>query len=140
VHDTLHPEGGARLAYDSTIYQTVHPVSITVLRTDTISGRDFGAERELSRGEYQSTVTTISLPVSTTSQVLLLQHRAEGTCFVAIDDRIVEADPCPVFDSGAFRPEGDPGTEWWIFVPGGAHGGGWVVVSDTTVRVAGRTF
>jgi hypothetical protein len=140
VHDTLHAESGARLPYDSTSYQTVRAVSIAVLRPDTISGRDFGAVRELSREQYQSSVAVISLPVSPTSQLLLLQHRAEGTCFVAVDDRIIEADPCPVFDSGAFRPDGDPGTEWWIFVPGAAHGGGWVVVSDSTVRVAGRGF
>lgn len=140
VHDTLHPESGARLPYDSTSYQTIRAVPIAVLQADTITGRDFGTVRELSREQYQSTVTPASVPVGTTSQLLLLQHRAEGTCFVAVDGRIVEADPCPVFDSGAFRPDGDPETEWWIFVSAGTHGGGWVVVSDSTLRVAGRGF
>lgn len=140
VHDTLRPPSGSRVRYDSTSYRTVVAAPITVLRPDTITGRDFATTRTLSREGYSSNVATVQVPVTTASQLLLLQHRAEGTCFIAIEERVIEADPCPLFDVGAFRPSGEPLTEWWIFATGGSHGGGWIPVSDSTVRLAGRRF
>jgi hypothetical protein len=140
VHDTLRLAGGTRISYDSTSNRTVLAAPIAILRADTIAGRDFGEIRTLSRENYQANVPTVQRPVTATSSLHLLQHRAEGTCFVRLESRVIEADPCPMFDTGAFQPSGEPVTEWWIFVTGGAHGGGWVVVSDSTVRLAGRRF
>ena len=140
AHDTLRPAAGSRVRYDSTNHRTVTAAAITVLRPDTISGRDFGAARMLSREAYTADVPVVRIAVTTASQLSLLQHRAEGTCFVTLDGRVIEADPCPLFDAGAFRPSGTPITEWWIFAIGGSHGGGWIPVSDSTVRLAGRRF
>jgi hypothetical protein len=140
AHDTLVVEPGSSVAYDSTQLRTVTPAVITVLRADTIAGRDFGAVIFISRGEYGSDVARAEFPVTPTSRLELLQHRSEGSCFVRLDTRVVEADPCPLFDTGAFRPSGSPVTEWWVFANGGTHGGGWVLVSDSTLTVAGRRF
>jgi hypothetical protein len=112
-----------------------------VLRADTISGRDFGNIRALSRaGYYADTVASVQVPVNPDTRVELLQHRAEGTCFVRIDQRVLEANPCPLFDVGAFRPEAEPRTAWWIFIGDAAQRQGWVLVTDSTVVLAGRKF
>ena len=140
THDTLIVTAGVTISYDSTHVRTVSAAPITVLRADTIAGRDFGAVIFISRGEYGSDVARGQFPVTPASRLELLQYRSEGTCFVRLDTRVIEADPCPQFDTGAFRPSGTPVTEWWIFATGGAHGGGWVLVSDNTVKVAGRRF
>lgn len=140
AHDTLRPAPGTRISYDSTSHRTAVAVPITVLRSDTLTGRDFGDVVALSREVYHGGAPIVQLPVNPASRLMLLQHRAEGTCFVRVDTRVLEADPCPMFDTGAFRPDGTPVTEWWIFASGGARGGGWVLVSDSTVTVAGRRF
>ena len=140
VRDTMYPAAGARLRYDSTRNVTVTPARIVVLRADTISGRDFGAVTSLSRESYHATVPTVDVAVDVTSAVELLQHRAEGACFVRVSRQVIEASPCPLFDVGAFRPAGEPVTAWWIFLSGDQDGGGWVLVSDSTIRLAGRRF
>lgn len=140
IRDTLRPAPGDRIRYDSTRHVTIRAARIAVLRADTIAGRDFGDAAWLSREAYQSTVPAIEVAVAPESRVDLLQHRAEGACFVRIGERVIEASPCPLFDVGGFRPSGEPVTAWWIFVPGGADGGGWVEVTDSTVRLAGRRF
>jgi hypothetical protein len=140
VHDTLMVAAGSRVAYDSTRYVTITAAPIAVLRADTVTGRDFGSVTHLSRAAYTADVATVEVPVTPASRLELLQHRAEGTCFVRLGTRVIESDPCPLFDTGGFRPERDPATAWWVHVPGGAHGGGWVEVSDSTLRLAGRRF
>jgi hypothetical protein len=139
--DTLRPTAGQRIAYDSTSYQTIGAAAITVLRADTIRGRDFGAISVLSRAAYDAgAVPSVRVPVDPGSRVELLQHRAEGGCFVRIEERVLEADPCPLFDVGAFRPEAEPRTAWWIFIGDAARRQGWVLVTDSTVVLAGRRF
>lgn len=138
--DTLRAAAGTRLQFDSTSVRTTRHATITVLRADSIAGRDFGTITALSREAYQADAPLVTLPVVPTSELLLLQYRAEGTCFVRLDSRVLEADPCPLFDTGAFQPGGEPTTEWWVRVTGGQHGGGWVMVSDSTITLAGRRF
>lgn len=122
VHDTLRLASGGRVRYDSTRNNTVLAAPITVLRSDTITGRDVAATRVIARQEYAAEIPTVRIPVRVASRLSLLQHRAEGTCFVALDGRVIKADPHPLFGAGAFRPSGTPVTEWWIFAVGGSHG------------------
>ena len=69
-----------------------------------------------------------------------LQYRAEGTCFVRIGDRVVDADPCPAQNHQAFRMLNKPKTEWWIRVVVGRVPVGWVIVDGKAIKQSGRTF
>ena len=52
-----------------------------------------------------------------------LQYRAEGTCFIRIERRVIDAD-CPAYMKSMFKVEIEPKTELWIHVvfPGGPAG------------------
>jgi hypothetical protein len=128
------------LQYDTTRYQTIRPGRVRVLTSAKVLGRDFGDIRRLSsEAYYRGGARPASLDVAPTTIFDYLQYRAEGTCFVRIEGRVVDADPCPVQDKTAFRLESDPRLLWWIHVRT-ANGAGWLVLSDTTVREVSRTF
>jgi hypothetical protein len=140
IVDTLVAAVGTRLIFDSTEYQTLDAGRLLVRATTRIAGRDFGDRTILSRDEYHSTVfpdTAFVLDVPASFE--LLQYRAEGACFVRITNRVLEVNPCPGIDTSHSRVESEPVTQWWIRVKG-PRAYGWVVVSDTTARVARREF
>jgi len=69
-----------------------------------------------------------------------LQDRAEGTCFIRVDDQVVDADPCLADDDRTFRLATKPRTEWWIRVVVDRVPVGWVMVDGKAVKQSGRTF
>ena len=141
VVDTLITYLGARVHFDSTRYQTIHPGAITVQRPATVSGRDFGERGHLTYDEYYSgDHERTDIRVSPPETIAFLQHRAEGTCFVRLEKRVINADPCPVFDATTVHVEREPDVRWWIRTRG-QHGlSGGVEVTDSTVRTTRREF
>ena len=141
IVDTLLADVGAQVHFASTRYQTVQPGSITVLRPTTVLGRDFGERSHLTYEEYYSGETgDVNIRVAPPSTIEFLQHRAEGTCFVRMDRRVINADPCPMFDSSTVRIEREPLTRWWIRTRGQFGRNGWIQVSDSTARAVRRSF
>lgn len=141
VVDTLRGRIGQRVAFDSTRYQTIQSGTIAFLETGSVTGRDFGIVRHLPlESYYQADMAEVAIPVSAGDSVEFLQHRAEGTCFVKIGDRVIDAEPCPGFGRDSVLVVRQPETQWWIRVRG--HGGafGWLLVSDSTARSARREF
>jgi hypothetical protein len=141
IIDTVVTNVGARVHFDSTRYQTIQSGSIAVLRATSVSGRDFGARNHLTYDEYYSADTeNASVRVAPPLTIEFLQHRAEGTCFVRLNGRVINADPCPIFDSASVRVEREPVVRWWVRTPGQHGRYGWLQLSDTTVRSTGRQF
>jgi hypothetical protein len=140
VVDSLVGDVGADVTYDSTHYQTLQPGLIRVIGALQLTGRDLGSVAHLTRERYQSTsppeVADSMRPPAT---IVYLQDRAEGTCFVRIGQRVIDADPCPALGEGNVRVERRPVTRWWIGVRGSGGRFGWVVVSDTTAQAVRRT-
>ena len=131
---------GQRITYDSTTYQTMAPAPIRVLAPFNVRGRVLGNVTRLTRDRYYSSQYQLtSLPVDTTSQLEMLQYRAEGSCFVRLNGRVVDAQDCPAMNSIEFALEGEPVTRLWARVVDGRRVG-WALVSDSTVRIAGRQF
>lgn len=131
---------GERLTYDSTRYRTVAPATLRVLTPGEIRGRSFGAVDRLTRDDYYSgRFSTTTVRVDSTSRLELLQHRAEGRCFVRLDREVLQAERCPTLRAG-FALEREPETQWWIHVTGTDGNAGWLLVADTTARVVERTF
>ena len=132
---------GERVTYDDTRYQTIAPASILTLAPATIEGRVLGSIRLLSRAQYYSDDypnTVITLPQG--SRFEFLQYRAEGTCFVRVDGRVIEAEACPSHDPELFRVTGEPVTRWWIHLPSAPGASGWLLVTERAVKLADRTF
>ncbi|MEX2180385.1 MAG: hypothetical protein WD801_16840 [Gemmatimonadaceae bacterium] len=132
---------GERITYDASRYQTIAPVTVHVLAPTTLDGRRLGAIRLLTPEQYYSD----NYPSSVTTFVQgarfeLLQHRAEGTCFVRVSGQVIDAESCPTFDDQAFRVSGEPDTRWWIHIPGAPNASGWLLVTDTAVKQLDRTF
>lgn len=131
---------GEQLVYDSTRFQTITPSDSRPIKATSIHGRNLGPLRYLPREKYYSGSfrdTTIEIAPADTLEYL--QYRAEGTCFVRVRARVIDADPCPVFDTTAFAPPGEPRTLWWIYVRG-TNTSGWLLLTDSTAKVVDRTF
>ena len=140
VVSVLMAGSGRQITYDSTRFQTITPAAVRVIGDAVVRGRHLGALRHLSREQYNSTAfrdTAIALAPPAVFE--FLQYRAEGTCFVRIGGRVVDADPCPVHDRTRFTTAGEPQTLWWIHAHG-ATGAGWLQVTDSTAAVEGRRF
>jgi hypothetical protein len=141
IVDTLLVDVGARIFYDSTRYQTIEAGSIVMFGAMSVSGRDFGERAHITREEYYTAgLDSVAIPVSPPTTIEFLQHRAEGTCFVRLKKRVINADPCPVFDSATVRVEREPVTRWWIRVRGQHITDGWLTLSDTTAQAVRRQF
>ncbi|MEO7522362.1 MAG: hypothetical protein ABIW79_11155 [Gemmatimonas sp.] len=139
VIDTLRAAIGASLQFDSTHVETVQSGVIRVLDHIRVSGRDFGAITFLSRERYNSgasrdTVIELSPP----AVIELLQHRAEGTCFVRINAHVIDANPCPMLDKETTVLERTPVVLWWVRVQGPTHAG-WIVIDESTARIVKRS-
>lgn len=140
VAGVMSTRPGERLNYDSTRFQTMTPSLSRALRAATVRGRDLGEVRQLTREEYYSgAFPDTTLQVRPSETIEFLQHRAEGTCFVRIRGRVVDAEQCPVFDTTTFTPAADPRTLWWIYAKG-LNVSGWLLLTDTTAKVVNRTF
>jgi hypothetical protein len=141
IVDTLLTDAGVRVHFDSTRYQTIKPGSIAVLGTTSVIGRDLGKRSHLTFEEYYSgDDDSVAIKVTPSSTIELLQYRAEGTCFVRLDQRVINADPCPMFDSATVRVEREPVTRWWIRTRGQHGKSGWLELSDSTAQAVRRQF
>jgi hypothetical protein len=84
-------------------------------------------------------MTRDSFAFSRGDTIEFLQHRAEGTCFVRWRERVIDARRCPSISPTTWTTLREPDTELWfrVVVDGSA---GWVQVTDSTIRIARRTF
>lgn len=140
VHDTVYPTAGDPVSYDATSYQTITAAEITVRQPDSLPGRDFGEASRVSGEEYRDpAISEVMVAVDQSSELLLLQHRAEGSCLLSIDDRVLEAATCPTFDTVSFAIRGEPETSWWIHVNVGPSAG-WLEFTDDVLTLTGRRF
>jgi hypothetical protein len=129
---------GQRLAFDDTRYRTVKAGRFLVLRAATITGRDLGEIRRLSRADYYSSrFSATRVNVKTDDTVEYLQYRGEGTCFIRVAGRVIDADLCPTQQPNSFRVDVKPETEWWIHIVDGQTKG-WLLVTDAAARVVQR--
>jgi hypothetical protein len=141
VVDSLVGDVGARIPFDSTRYVTLEPGLIRVTSPLQLTGRNLGAVQHLSRERYHSKEPPqIADSMAPPATIVYLQDRAEGTCFVRVGQRVIDADPCPALGQGNVRVERRPITSWWIGVRGQGGRFGWVVVSDTTAQSVQREF
>jgi hypothetical protein len=132
---------GQDLAFDETRYRTTESGHLQVLAPTRITGRVLGAVRSLTRDAYYSGQFPRQGVACQQGDVIeYLQERAEGTCFVRVNDQVVDADPCPAQDDRTFRLTSKPKTEWWIRVVVDRVPVGWVMVDGKTVKPSGRTF
>jgi hypothetical protein len=141
VVDTLRGRSGQRVAFDSTRYQTIATGAIEVLQPFQLTGRDLGDVKRLTLDRYyQSGVTEISIPLATPGTIEYLQYRAEGTCFVRVEQRVIDAEPCPGFGRESVKVVREPVTRWWVLTRGSKGAIGWLLVSDSTARAVRREF
>jgi hypothetical protein len=140
VVDTLRGRTGKRLAYDSTRVQTLEAGSFRVHTPLTLTGRDLGDISYVSLDRYYASLPDVTMDIAATDTITYLQYRAEGTCFVRMARRVIDANPCPGFGKESVAVLREPVTRWWIRVQGEAGVWGWLVVSDSTAQAVRREF
>jgi len=141
VVDSITGRLGQRVAFDSTRFQTVRSGSLRLLTPMSITGRDLGATSHLSLDKYYHAADhEISISVAVPATIEFLQYRAEGTCFVRINQRVIDAEPCPGFGKESVEVVANPVTLWWIGVRGQRGSYGWLLVSDSTAQAVRREF
>jgi len=141
VIDTLRGAIGRRLSFDSTRFQTVRAGTLRVLDSIRLTGREIGTDNHVTRDQYYlQPLREVAIPVVAPSTVEYLQDRAEGTCFIRVDGKVIDANPCPAFTTDHVRVEREPITRWWIRVRGQGGASGWILVSDSTAQSTRREF
>ena len=141
VVDTLRGRVGQRVAFDSTRYQTIESGTIRIHSPLGLKGRDLGDVKHLTLDRYyQPNEAETSIPLAASSTVEFLQYRAEGTCFVRVENRVIDAHPCPGFGRESVSVVRDPVTRWWVLVRGVKDKPGWLLVSDSTAKSVRREF
>ena len=116
------------------------PGQIQVLSAGTITGRVIGTAPLLTReAYYKETFPQGTTHVQPGDVIEYLQYRAEGTCFVRVQGRVLDAMPCPSENESSFRVVSQPMTEWWIRVVVDGEPLGWVLVEATTVYLSRRS-
>ena len=109
------------------------------MKAATIAGRDLGNIAMLSKADYYSgKFARISVDLKPGDSFEYLQYRAEGTCFVRIRSRVIDAAECPDEHPDQFQTKLEPITEWWIHVIADRSVGGWVIVSPATLKEVDR--
>lgn len=137
VTSVLNVPAGQPLTFDETVYRTMTPGLFLARRRSVVKGRDLGDLTTLSRMDYYTgRFEQVELPVSAGERIEYLQYRAEGTCFVRVRSRIIDAHMCPTESPDDFDMRSEPTVEWWIHLVDGRAG--WVAVSSDTVKVVGR--
>jgi hypothetical protein len=141
VIDSVIGRVGGRLAFDSTRYQTVQSGAIRLLRPTRVTGRDMGDVRHVPLDRYyHQNLPDVAIPLGAPATIDFLQYRAEGTCFVRIENRVIDAQPCPGFGRESVQVLREPVTRWWIRVRGKGGASGWILVSDSTAQSVRREF
>ncbi|HZI27297.1 MAG TPA: hypothetical protein VFD64_04030 [Gemmatimonadaceae bacterium] len=141
VVDTLRGRVGQRVAFDSTRYQTIESGTIRTHSSLELKGRDLGHVQHLTLDRYyRPNEAEISIPLAASSTVEFLQYRAEGTCFVRVQNSVIDAQPCPGFGRESVSVVRDPVTRWWVLVRGVKDKPGWLLVSDSTAKSVRREF
>ena len=141
VVDTLKGRVGQRVSFDSTRYQTLTSGSVAIHTLFTLTGRDLGDVKRLTLDRYyQPNEAEVSIPIVAPETLEFLQYRAEGSCFVRVQGKVIDAQPCPGFGRESVSVIRDPVTRWWILVRGAGGASGWILVSDTTARAVRREF
>ena len=132
-------QAGRRVMFDQTLYRTTRAGAFNVLKTSEIIGRDLGNVTRLNKADYYSAkFPQLSVSVNPGETIEYLQYRAEGTCFIRIRSRVVDAELCPNQQPDRFRTLREPTTEWWIHLTVSKSVVGWVPVSDGTVKEIDR--
>jgi hypothetical protein len=128
-----------RLVFGDTRYRTMKPGRFLALVSTSIKGRMLGDIARLSRAEYYSDkFSDASINVRAGDTIEYLQYRAEGTCFVRVAGKTIDADPCPTEELTRFRLDVKPITEWWIRITANGTPAGWLLVTDATVKEIDR--
>jgi len=123
-----------RLASDGDSYQTIQPGRIRVLIATTVGGRMIGSVKRLSKSDYYSgKFSDATMEVRPGMNIEFLQYRAEGSCFVRIESKVIDASACPAFDKEKFQIESEPKTEWWVHIQVGKTAG-WLLVDESEVK------
>ena len=137
----LKVQKGQHITFDETRYRTTEAGRVAVLGAATIAGRVLGNLRRLTTHEYYTgRFPTEAVAVQKGDEILYLQDRAEGTCFVQNADRVFDADPCPVENDSVFRVITQPKIEWWIRLVRDRVPVGWVLVDDKALKEVRRLF
>jgi hypothetical protein len=132
---------GQDLAFDETRYRTTESGHLRVLAPTRIAGRVLGDIQSLTRDAYyKGHFSRQGVACKQGDVIEYLQDRAEGTCFIRVNDEVIDADPCPAYDSRTFRLASKPKTEWWIRVVVDRLPVGWVIVDGKAIKQSGRTF
>lgn len=127
-----------RLVFDETRYRTITPGRLTALASASINGRMLGDVTRLSKADYYSgKFPRAAINVSGGDAIEFLQYRAEGTCFVRVAGKSIDAELCPA-QRKDFRLDVEPRLEWWIHITVNGKPAGWLLVTDTTARVIDR--
>ena len=132
---------GQQIAFDETRYRTIQAGTLQALTATSVTGRILETTRLLTRDAYYKgkfPQETIALNSGETFEYL--QYRAEGTCFVRIGNRTIDATRCPAEDDRAFLVISEPKTEWWIRVVVDRVPVGWVMVDKKNIEESGRRF
>ena len=141
VIGTVSASPRQRLSFDNTRYRTIQAGHIRVLASTRVTGRMLGVVNGLSREDYyKGKFAPAIVEVQPGANVEYLQYRAEGTCFVRIAGNVIDADPCPSNDKSMFRVETEPKTELWIHIVLSGDSAGWLLVTDSTVKIVNREF
>lgn len=139
--DTLRGQVGRRVPFDSTRYQTLEAGTIRFVVPSKVTGRDLGLVRHPPLDlYYNATLAEVTVPMMAHATVEFLQYRAEGTCFVRIAQRVIDAQPCPGYGMDSVHVVREPVTRWWIRTRGIRGAPGWLIVSDSTARSTRREF
>jgi hypothetical protein len=126
--------------FDQTLYRTTQAGQIRAVADAVVEGRLLGSVSKLSVDQYYNgSSPTQQIKVEEGETFEYLQYRAEGTCFVRISGRVVDADPCPAFVN-SFVVAAEPQTEWWIHIVAGQIPAGWLRVDDGSVAETDRDF
>lgn len=130
-----------RLQFDETRFRTTKPGHLHAVVATTVTGRQLGSIRALSRADYYSgKYPAAAVKVNAGDVVEYLQYRAEGTCFVRIAGAVIDADPCPRDTRDRFRLVTEPEVEWWIRLLSDDGPLGWLLLTDKTAKVVDREF
>ncbi len=131
---------GQELIFDETRYQTVQPGRISVVVPSRVTGRMLGTVARLTRDDYYSgNFESGSVETKPGMNIEYLQYRAEGTCFVRIAGKVIEADPCPTSSKRMFKVESEPKTQLWMHILVD-NSRGWLLVTDSSAKIVRREF
>jgi hypothetical protein len=141
ITDTVKIMLGQQLPFDDTRFRTTQVGEIRVLAFTQVTGRNLGTIGRLSREEYyKGKFPPARIELQPGATVEYLQYRAEGTCFLRIAGNVIDAESCPTNDKSKFRMETEPKTEWWIHIVLSDGSKGWVLVTESTVKLVNRQF